>query len=332
MREKYDVVDIAKLFFAMAIISLHVGHRTAFLDIFSQYIARLGVPFFFIVAGYFLYAKLEKGKNKAVITDYVKRVMKMWLVWLLLYMPIFAYQLLSQGNLLTTCLSFLHKTVCITPAYLWYLSALACGSVLMAVFFLKNEKAYLVASILLFIIGATGNTYILILDAEEMWGGYRSIFLTTRNGIFFAPVFVGIGAYLKKHEERIALMKYKKVLLFMACIAYGAEVFLVGQSDRIYEDRSFYFTLPLAAGCVAECILNFKVNISWAFACRRLSTWIYCSQFGFIIVWDMILYRAFGADRPSGEITWILTVLSAVIAYFVLNAGKWGRKLLKHLT
>lgn len=329
---KYDVVDIVKLFFAAAIISLHVGHRTAFLDVFSQYIARLGVPFFLIVAGYFLYAKLGKGNDKAVVTDYVKRVMKLWLVWLILYIPIFAYQLLPQGNLVTTGLSFLHKVVCVTPAYLWYLPALACGSILMAIFFSKNEKAYMIASIILFVIGATGNTYILILNAEKVWEGYTSILLTTRNGIFFAPIFVGIGACLKKHEEWIAQLKYKNVLLLMTCIAYGVEVFLVGQSGMLYEDRSFYFTLPLAAGCITERLLNSKVDIPWAFSCRRLSTWIYCSQFGFIIVYDMILYKVFGANRPSGEVTWILTVLSAVIVYFVLNANKYGKKLLKHLT
>lgn len=60
MREKYDVVDIAKLFFA--IISLHVGYRTAFLDIFSQYIARLGVPFFYC-GRIFPVCKAGKGKE-----------------------------------------------------------------------------------------------------------------------------------------------------------------------------------------------------------------------------------------------------------------------------
>lgn len=329
---KYDVIDIVKLFFAAAIISLHVGHRTVFLDVFSQYIARLGVPFFLIVAGYFLYAKLGKGNDKEVVADYVKRVMKLWLVWLILYIPIFAYQLLPQGNLMTTGLNFLHKVVCVTPAYLWYLPALACGSVLMAVFFQKNKNVYMIVSILLFVIGATGNTYIFILNAENVWTGYISIFLTTRNGIFFAPIFVGIGAWLKQSEEQIAQWKYKNVLLILACAIYLLEVYLVGATGLIFDDRSFYFSLPFVAGCITERLLNCKVEIPWALSCRRLSTWIYCSQFGFIIVYDMILYKVFGADRPTGEVTWLLTVLSAVVIYFVLNANKYGKKLLKQLT
>lgn len=43
--KNYSAVDYAKLFFAAAIVTLHVSSENMVCEIFSQYIARMGVPF-----------------------------------------------------------------------------------------------------------------------------------------------------------------------------------------------------------------------------------------------------------------------------------------------
>lgn len=57
-QQQYKTIDILKFVMASLILTLHIGipyDSQNILCIIEQYIARLGVPFFFTTSGFFIY-------------------------------------------------------------------------------------------------------------------------------------------------------------------------------------------------------------------------------------------------------------------------------------
>lgn len=53
MEKRNQLIDCARVFFAASIVMLHVPHTNEFVNWYSSTVSRLGVPFFFLIAGYF---------------------------------------------------------------------------------------------------------------------------------------------------------------------------------------------------------------------------------------------------------------------------------------
>ena len=328
--KKYCAIDFAKLFFAIAIVTLHVSQENAVFRALSQYIARFGVPFFLTVSGFFLYAKLERQQgDKTVIRSWLLRLAKLFGIWLLIYSPIVVLKPLIGKHDAAGVVGLVQEIVFKAPAYLWYLPALMLAGVLLYAFRGKL-KLFLIVGAILFVIGACGNTYIRILDIEECWTGYFNVFLTTRNGLFFAPVFVGIGAVLYKYREKRCRQSYLIAFAVCAAVVYAIEAMLVWNSGRVYEDCSFYFSLPVLTGCIVRLLCAAEGESKHAASCRMLSTWIYCGQFGFLTVSTAVFARVFAHAVP-GWALWMTAVAAGVLAYLVISRFKIGRKLLKVL-
>lgn len=328
--KSYSSIDYAKLFFAMAIVTLHVSQENIVLNVFAQYIARVGVPFFLTVSGFFLYKKLKSEEEGDIIKRYLLRLAKLFGVWMLIYSPFLIIRpILACHGSLIGMIKLLQEIVFKSPAYLWYLVALMVSCILLF-FFRKHLKIFLIVSIGLFIIGACGNTYIHLFGFEKYWEGYFRIFLTTRNGIFFAPIFVCLGAVLSEYEDKIDKLSHQYVITAVTVALYLLEVTLVGNSGKAYEDRSFYFILPLVTICLVNVLRKASRKSEWALHCRKLSTWVYCSQFGFLTLWSIVFGKLLGGTAP-GWILWMLTILAGTVVYLVLISFKFGRKVLKVL-
>ena len=142
-------VDIGRIVFACLIPILHISiPNNTLIDVIRQYIARLGVPFFYAVSGMFLIYSLEqKGRYLAWIT-YSKRIGRILIIWLLIYLPILIYEKGIDLQLL----------VFKTPAYLWYLTGLLVASIPFCIW--KNRDQLLVVSLVLYLIGTLyGDSY-----------------------------------------------------------------------------------------------------------------------------------------------------------------------------
>ncbi len=189
---EYSMIDVMKLFFAVSIIHFHVPKNNTFGYLWGQYLGRLGVPFFMAVTGFFLYGRVEKqnGYKPFALVGYQKRILKLILIWTLIYSPILLYRVYTRG-LAWSIQQYLFKT----PAYLWYLTALLIGCFIYCGF-AYNIKLYFAVAIALYMIGASGNTYVDIFGLRDVWTPYWNVFLTTRNGVFLAPVFLGLGGLI----------------------------------------------------------------------------------------------------------------------------------------
>ena len=85
--------------------------------------------------------------------------------------------------------SFVQLLIFKTPGYLWYLSALLFAAVPFCL--IKNRKLLYVFSIASYIVGTLfGGIYSEIVGVCSL---YDKIFLTTRNGLFFALPMMCVG-------------------------------------------------------------------------------------------------------------------------------------------
>ena len=119
----YKGIDIGRVIFACLIPLLHIAFpENIGLVIVRQYLARLGVPFFFAVSGMFLCRSIEKYGASQALKKYLIRIGRVLLIWLLIYSPI----LIAWSE---SVLRLLQEIVFKTPAYLWYLTGLLFAAI-----------------------------------------------------------------------------------------------------------------------------------------------------------------------------------------------------------
>lgn len=91
----FNSIDLMKFIFALLVIAIHFPPLVDISNIVNwaliQFVARLAVPFFFICSGYLLFRKTDlanKEKTQARIKRYTLRIIKMLIIWYLLYFPL----------------------------------------------------------------------------------------------------------------------------------------------------------------------------------------------------------------------------------------------------
>ena len=100
----------------------------------------LAVPFFFIVAGYFFFNRIEKLENEAqkkeYAISYLLKTLKIYFVWSVVLLP--SRLILSKSSMLGVLLKWFRTVFFIGDAQLWYLNALLVGLILILI--LKKSK------------------------------------------------------------------------------------------------------------------------------------------------------------------------------------------------
>lgn len=296
---KYRGIDIGRLVFACLIPLLHIGMKGMVPFVVQQYLARLGVPFFYAVAGMFLIKSIEKRGAFPALKQYVFRVGRMLLIWIVIYLPIL---LLREGGLT------IRELVFRTPAYLWYLTGLLVATVPFCL--LKNRRTLLSISLALYAIGTIfGEAY------GKLTGGlplYESIFITTRNGVFFGLPLMCVGEATWKRERVPAL-----------AFALSGGVLLVEITIlcRYSEPGSMYITLPGFIYCLLIAFRNWNPNVNSAHL-GGISSAIYVMQFGIITV---IMKAAQFANISGDWVSWFVWFAVIIIPaglYMLLRRTK----------
>ena len=87
-KTEFFAVDFFRVVFALGVVTIHfglLGDIDRNLDYFVvNVLARLGVPFFFLVSGFFLQKKLDDAEK---VKAYVRRLVQLYLLYTLLYLP-----------------------------------------------------------------------------------------------------------------------------------------------------------------------------------------------------------------------------------------------------
>lgn len=307
------------------------------------YLARIAVPFFFVCTGYLVFRKTNPDSfSLAVGIKYAKKTYTLYLIWTLIYSPliineiIFHVKGIAYGSL-RFILDFLFVGSYI---HLWYLNASAFAVLLISILLHKKVKIPLIvgSGIALYLIGLLPQSYFGLFEKLKVypmiWNSaklFGNIIKTTRNGLFEAFLFVGLGmllAYrpfqLSAKGSAIGLICSMVLMLFEVAILkhckwireYDMYLFLVPASFFLFyfvthislEGRSLYRYLRLSASLV------FFTHLEVDFFVGRIYAWV-------------------GIDAAKTSLQFITTlVLSIIVSHMIITLSKcrylgWLKKL-----
>ena len=298
---KYTGIEVLRVTCACLIPLLHISFSTPGVYYLQQYLARLGVPFFFSISGLFLSQSVRKRGEKEAWERYAKKISRLFLIWLIIYLPL----LIVTGNF------SIREVLFRTPAFLWYLGSMLIASIPFC--FVKNRKVLYSISLILYVVGTLfGDTYRWLLGGMPI---YEKIFITTRNGIFFALPMMLIG------EVALALRKKYSAVSILAYILLAIEITIVGAHIQPGCDRSMYILMPGFILFSLRTIMewNPRVNVTYL---GGISSAIYLMQYGVITVMTTIFSKLLIPSALIGWFVYILVFIFPTVFYIITKETK----------
>lgn len=174
-------------------------------DLLTRIVARVAVPFYFMATGLFTISRYHRdngGRKK-----HLKKIGFIYAAAVLLYLPLNIYQdYFNRPNLLPNLLRGLVFDG--TVYHLWHLPAAMLGLAIVwrLVEKLDYPKGLAVAAVL-YLVGLFGDSYYGIVGrlpvVKKFYDLLFQLFDYTRNGIFFAPIFLMLGGYMAEQKPRL---------------------------------------------------------------------------------------------------------------------------------
>ncbi|MBO1003880.1 acyltransferase family protein [Pseudogracilibacillus auburnensis] len=323
----YNGIDVARVIAAFLVVCVHTDPLMTYSANGNYFlvsvIARLAVPFFFVVSGFFFGKKLSVdtalGSDLYVLFPVLKKLLTIYMVWLLIYLPLQILLWVRSGDPWHYWLSFLQKSIFEGSYYtLWYLTGLMFALAFSYILFkLFKPQTVLFITLILFIIGTLFQSYYDLWQTNEWLSLYHRIFLTTRNGLFFGAFFVSLGIFISKHpftlsqRQNIGLFFLSLALLTMEAYRVHHLVFTKGSGMWFMLVPTIYFLFKL--------LQQWELRDQKYFAyLRPFSLLVYVSHGLFLIVF----YRVFHLNSVLYFMIVLFgtCLLSAGIIYF---SNRW---------
>ena len=211
--------------------------------------ARIAVPFFLMTTGYFLLPQYLSRKRNSIepLIKFIKKTCLFYLIATALYLPISIYAgYYSGGSIAATIVRNILFDG--TFYHLWYLPASILGVLLSYLLGRKfSVRIILGIAVLLYIFGLLGDSYygltVKVPFLNLMYNTGFKVFSYTRNGLFYAPIFLVIGAIIAKKQHhpdtRVCFIGFCVSLLIML-----AEGSILHQSGLQRHDSMYVALLP----------------------------------------------------------------------------------------
>lgn len=216
---------------------------------FTAVLGRIAVPLFLMITGYYILDMARE--NKKALVSYTAKILKLYIFCIFLYLPLNVYMGLegtAEGKPETLILSVL-KDIFINGTFyhLWYFPALISG--LWAVYFLikrTGKKAGIAITCLLYIIGLFGDGYYGFIEGNGIIKGFYDALFNisdyTRNGLFYAPVFLYMGYLIKRAGKKGT---YDFMYAFLLFLLMSAEGIILHRSGMQRHTAMYLFLVPL---------------------------------------------------------------------------------------
>jgi serine/alanine racemase len=277
----YVGLDYGKIVAAIVVIAIHTGLLLSYNDytdfLLTRILARLAEPFFFMVSGFLLFRKLQAkpGQAKEIMCTYASRVGLIYLIAILINVPVSIYaghyvDGVSMSSLLSDLIfngTFYH---------LWFLPALIMGVYVVYLLSRKLSRSYvLLVTGLLYVIGLFGDSYYGLIERvaviHSAYNTLFSLFDYTRNGLFFAPLFIALGLLA---AQRSGQQRRTTYAIFFG-ISMGL-LFVEGMLVRSFElprhDSMYIFLLPAVYALFRWLLLSQGREGVYV---RQVSLWLY---------------------------------------------------------
>jgi len=240
-----DYFRVVAAFFVVAIHTAPFSSIEPRLDAVLTYgLCRIAVPFFLMTTGYFVLGPYWRSgfSDSEKYRRFLKKIVLLYGGAILLYAPFVWYAKKYPKTILDIL-----KMLLFDGAFyhLWYFPALLLGSILVVGLLrhLSERQTFVITGIL-YLIGLFGDSYYGVVEklpiVNTIYQGIFYISSYTRNGIFYAPVFLLMGACLWQRKIKqptgegciVALL----VMLLESDITYRLE---------LQRHSSMYLALPV---------------------------------------------------------------------------------------
>lgn len=287
-KRQYYGLDILKFILAVLVAMRHMiqvfftAESRAHVWI-GAWLSNLAVPSFFIMSGFFLFRKIDRETDsRGVIAGYSRRVIRLYLIWSAVYLPIDWYNWYhGDRDVANGILGYLHAFFFSSSiVQLWYLPALVVACLLVWLCYSKGMKIryILLLAAMFFLVGYVGDNWywnqLLPAKGYELLLLHNRIFLTMRNGLYYGMFYVAMGLGFAKCRWRLPV--------WLAGIGSVLFIWLMYQ-----EVTHFYnVNLVLSAVPAVYCLFTFATSLNLAerrcyARLRGMNEWIYLSHFYF---------------------------------------------------
>lgn len=263
MRTAERTVPALDLFRLAAVLLVVMNHTSPLADVsatadfwLTRVLARVAVPFFLMTTGYFLSRDHWAGAGRQV-----KKLCLLYGACVLLYLPVNLY----AGSFTGPADALRKLLVDGTFYHLWYFPATILGVVIARWLSRLGLRVALPAAALLYLVGLGGDSYYgLVSQIPPLRASYDGVFTLcgyTRNGLFFAPLFLLLGAAGMRWSRKLSLTGF--VLSLTAMSAEGLWLHRL----NVQRHDSMYLLLPLCMVCLFSLLLGGNGG-----ACRKVRT------------------------------------------------------------
>ena len=297
-KRQYNGLDLLKFMLAVLVAFRHVVQiyypaESKWRLLICSWLSNLAVPGFFVMAGFFLFRKLENGKtakDKEIVKGYCIRILKLALIWSAVYLPVDIYTWYYSTSDASVAEWILYYIKCFffnhTIVQLWFLPALFVACLLVWFLYASGMRIWQILGVggLLF------GVYCLVSNRYFWWGAsldallslYHKYFITMRNGVFYGTFFVALGLWFAKTEKRLS---FKPAFAgFLVCLAL---MFL--EARRYYNLNCVLMAAPATFFMIwAAMAVTWKDRKIYS-RLRKMSQWVYLSQYYFMFLFSLAM-------------------------------------------
>lgn len=332
----FNAMDVVKFFSAILLVCAHTASERVslpkFLDLCcSLYIVT--VPFFFVASSFLFFKKLDTqscDKRIQSFEKYTYRIWSLYVVWSLIYFCFVVTNWLINSCGVDDVLFYLHHSLVFsTYPTIWFLPALWIGVGLVYLCKykcqMKDRDIFLIAMALYCIGGFFYSYHSICSETESINATYTRIFVTWRNGLFYAFVYAFIGYKIAVSE----FISRKSCLLgtVLFCVLFLAEAF--GMKSIVpTSDANFLFMLVPFSYFFFSLVCKIKLQDSTIYlSLRKMSMLIFVSQRLFLTAIPSVVVSTFPSGpwdiTDNGIIAMLLVVFEVCLfSFFVLIVAK----------
>ena len=266
-QQRNETMDIFRVTCAFLVI---IGHTRPFMNInnnldffLTNVLARIALPFFFIVSGFFFYSNMERNNN--YYKGYIKKIIISYVPWQVIYVVL---DLIRNRNYINT--RYIYESIKYsifggTESYLWFFPALIFSTLFITFFIKKSKfKELIIISLFLLILGLSGNSYYFIARGTRLQyliALYNHIFSCTRNGVTMAVPYMVVGILLNKHKKTQERKNYYILALPIILVAMTLETLILANIFK-YQIYDFYISQFLFAPIIFLMVNNINIKLS----------------------------------------------------------------------
>lgn len=278
-RRNFGGIDRFRAVAAILVIAIHTSPLESIntdADFFlTRILARVAVPFFFLVTGQFVLADGDKEPGR--LYAFLRRTALLYGLAILLYLPLGIYAGLYTR---LTPASALRMLLFDGPFYhLWYFPACILGILLLrGLRRLLPERGVAAAAAVLYAIGLFGDSYYGLTRGvpviSTVYDLLFRLFSYTRNGLFMSPLFLVMGAWIGRRIKGVRPCSVSVSLcgLIASLSLMTAESFTLHRYSLPRHDSMYLFLIP-AVFFLYMLLLSCDCRSSRML--RQFSTWMY---------------------------------------------------------